>query len=335
MAREEDLQPAPTAAEKPKFGEFKIGDSVIYRQGTPGEATFTIKKAEIENGKFFYIMTAMRGAYPYRIAEDELILAPSTEEVKEEAKLEKEATEEIKRTQAVEAEVEEEELAEVVKENEGLIKTYEKELTKPTPTVPLEKPKEPQQPIKKVVEETPMTPPKPTKILSSEDMRLLQDYFNAQFFRALGKVPSGISSVFRVEFQEVRTLPFAEAKERILAAADDLIAQMQVSKTSVQRALKPVAPSRPAPAAIPSRGIREETSGGEEENQGGGYRLVGCRRVSFQVSPYAITCRFRVVPAVRSSLSFGMCSVIGCSSRAMTAQLIERNLRTTSRRHSF
>ena len=378
MAREEDLQPAPAAAEKPKFGEFKIGDSVIYRQGTPGEATFTIKKAEIENGKFFYIMTAMRGAYPYRIAEDELILAPSTEEVKEEAKLEKEATEEIKRTQAVEAEVEEEEeeiaqesswkkgmpltddqieqakydaimhvadediprtvmlyynqqgkdaalrvlkekimnwgqggpdepdlrgtpkgvevsnaimnptdvrmisfpdlLDYIIRWDQAKAEAYNKPsvapiappVAKPTPTVPLEKPA--------AVIQPPAPAPRPTKILSSEDMRLLQDYWNTQFIRAIGKIPAGYSSVFRIEFQEVKTLPFAEAKNAILAAADreiERIEQEQRARVTIRQGER-IGPGQPA-KKTPTQRTPMTDKELEEENEEGFRVPVGGR----------------------------------------------------------
>jgi hypothetical protein len=94
-ARTEET-PKPAVVEK-TTPKFKVGDMVTYRQGTTGEATFTIKKSEFEDGKWFYVMTAMRGAYPYRIAENELVVAAvekvTPEEAKEEAKLEKEAEE--------------------------------------------------------------------------------------------------------------------------------------------------------------------------------------------------------------------------------------------------
>jgi len=106
--------------------------------------------------------------------------------------------------------------------------------------------------------------PRPTRILSSEDMRLLQDYWNTQFIRAIGKVPAGFSSVFRIEFQEVKTLPFAEAKNAILAAADREIGRIEQEQRAraVVRQGERISPLQPLKRA-PSRG-REIVEGGEE-----------------------------------------------------------------------
>jgi hypothetical protein len=140
-----------------------------------------------------------------------------------------------------------------------------------TPSVPVEKPAVTKptvvtQPPKPVVPLPPIT--RPTKILSSEDMRRLQDYWNTEFFRALGKVPPSISSVFRVEFEAVKLLSFEEAKEKILAAADEIIAEFR-NRDVVRHGV----PLRPAAASGPARGpfrmpIKEEVGGEEAENGG-------------------------------------------------------------------
>jgi hypothetical protein len=129
---------------------------------------------------------------------------------------------------------------------------------KPTPTVPVEK--APVTQPTKTTQPTPTTPtpptPRPTKILSSEDMRLLQDYWNTQFIRAIGKVPAGFSSVFRIEFQEVKMLPFVEAKAAILAAADREIAGIESAqrvRTVIREGerISPGAPRAPGKKGVP------------------------------------------------------------------------------------
>jgi hypothetical protein len=121
----------------------------------------------------------------------------------------------------------------------------------------------------KVIQPTAPAAPtyKPTKILDSEDMRLLQDYWNTQFIRAIGKIPAGFSSVFRIEFQEVKMLPFADAKATILAAADREIEGIE----SAQRARAVIRQGeRVSPFKQPSKapmGRREEVPVGEEEER--------------------------------------------------------------------
>jgi predicted transcriptional regulator YdeE len=140
-----------------------------------------------------------------------------------------------------------EEANEVIKENNELIKTFKKEIAKPTPIVSVEKS---------------VKPPKP---LSDDEIRLLQDLWVTEFFRSLGRVPPNITSVFRVEFDANKTKSFDEAKEAILKAADEILEEMkarEVAKRGVP--LRPAAPSR-MPSRVP---IREETGGKEEENHG-------------------------------------------------------------------
>jgi hypothetical protein len=374
MAREEDLQPATTAAEKPK-PKFVVSDQVIYRQGTPSESTFTIKKAEFEDGKWFYVMTAMRGASPYRIAENELVLAPLPEETEEdiaaeiaeaeeeEKEVEKEQAEQIKEAEKsswkkgmslTDEQIEqakEDAIMHVADEDiprtvmlyynqqgkDAALRVLKEKIMnwgqggpdepdvrgspkgvevsnaimnptdvkiisypdlldyiirwdqlkaqaynkpKETPKVPVEKPvTQPTvttQPTKttqptQVKQPAPAAAPRPTKILSSEDMRRLQDYWNTEFFRALGKVPANISSVFRVEFEAVKLLSFEEAKEKIIVAADEIIEEFkarEVTKRAVP--LRPIGAPSPAPRGPFRVPIKEEISGEEPENGGAG-----------------------------------------------------------------
>jgi len=157
----------------------------------------------------------------------------------------------------------------ILRWNELKAQAYNKPPAPVTP-VPVEKPAAAPTVVTKptAVTQPPTPAPRPTKILSSEDMRLLQDYWNTQFIRALGKVPAGFSSVFRIEFQEVKTLPFAEAKAAILAAADREIAsieQMQRARATIRQGekIKPLAP----PKMPPGRPRSEVPS--EEEEEGG------------------------------------------------------------------
>jgi hypothetical protein len=158
----------------------------------------------------------------------------------------------------------------ILRWNELKAQAYNKPPVPVTPVVPVEKPAAAPTVVTKptAVTQPPTPAPRPTKILSSEDMRLLQDYWNTQFIRALGKVPAGFSSVFRIEFQEVKTLPFAEAKTAILAAADREIAsieQMQRARATIRQGekIKPLAP----PKMPPGRPRSEVPS--EEEEEGG------------------------------------------------------------------
>ena len=236
-----------TAHVTPPAAKFKKGDIVQHR-----DETYPVKSSEFSSGKWYYIMDYV---HYRRLPEDELILAPSPEEVKEEAKLEKEAEKEIEHGKIIEEEIE---------QVEG------PELVKPTPMVPVEKPAV-TQPTKPTVttQPTPTTPaptPRPTKILSSEDMRLLQDYWNTQFIRAIGKVPAGFGSVFRIEFQEVKMLPFAEAKAAILAAADREIEGIESAQRAraVIREGERIRLGQPLKAPL---GRREEVPVGEEEER--------------------------------------------------------------------
>jgi hypothetical protein len=148
-------------------------------------------------------------------------------------------------------------------------------VAKPTPMVPLEKPAVVTKPTVSTPSTAPAAPaPRPTKILSSEDMRLLQDYWNTQFIRAIGKVPAGFSSVFRIEFQEVKTLPFAEAKNAILAAADreiGRIEQEQRARVTIRQGerITPGPSKAPARKPMTDREIEEENEEGFRMPVGG------------------------------------------------------------------
>jgi hypothetical protein len=129
----------------------------------------------------------------------------------------------------------------------------------------------------------PSPAPKPTKLLSDEQRRLLQAYFNTQLIRALGKLPSGASSIFLVEYQEVKTLPFDEARAAITGAADrfaeDLLQQQRARAVVKEGERVRPAPVKPA-ARAPGR---RET---EEEGEGGGVPMaVGGRRPGGTVFP--------------------------------------------------
>jgi len=233
--------------------KFKVGDRVLWK----GKA-YKIEMTEIFDGVFRYRFFTDEG---YAMArEEDLQPAPAVaeivtpEEAKEEAKLEKESEEEIEDTREMEKEMEAEETAPLTEEQPA-----------PTPIVPLEKPAVVTKPTVSTPSTAPAAPaPRPTRILSSEDMRLLQDYWNTQFIRAIGKVPAGFSSVFRIEFQEVKTLPFAEAKNAILAAADREIGRIEQEQRAraVVRQGERISPLQPLKRA-PSRG-REIVEGGEE-----------------------------------------------------------------------
>ena len=187
------------------------------------------------------------------------------EEAKEEDKLEKESEEEIEDTREMEKEMEAEETAPLTEEQPA-----------PTPIVPLEKPAVVTKPTVSTPSTAPAAPaPRPTRILSSEDMRLLQDYWNTQFIRAIGKVPAGFSSVFRIEFQEVKTLPFAEAKNAILAAADreiERIEQEQRARVTIRQGER-ITPGQPSKAPAQKKPMTDREI--EEENEEGFRMPVG------------------------------------------------------------
>jgi hypothetical protein len=120
-------------------------------------------------------------------------------------------------------------------------------------------------PVKPSVAVAPSVAPRPTKILSSDDMRRLQDFWTTEFFRSLGRVPPNIASVFRVEFESVKDKPFDVAKEAILKAADEIIEEMKARETA--RRAVPIRPAAPRePTRIPFR--KEEVAPGEEEGGG-------------------------------------------------------------------
>ena len=66
--------------------------------------------------------------------------------------------------------------------------------------------------------------PKP---LSDEDKRKLEDIWFNEFYLALGRVPPHIDSVFRVKLEEVKNMPYEEAKKAVLSTADEIIARTQ------------------------------------------------------------------------------------------------------------
>jgi hypothetical protein len=157
---------------------------------------------------------------------------------------------------------------------------------KPTVTTPAPAVTQPT-PTPKVIQ-PPAPPIKPIKILSTEDMRRLQDYWNTQFFRQLGKVPASISSVFRVEFEGVKLLPFEEAKEKILAAADDIISEIRARQAVFKGERvrpEPQPRTQPKPAHRPGRTDREI----EEDNEEGGFSGLGnVPPASFPPAPLSI-----------------------------------------------
>lgn len=57
--------------------------------------------------------------------------------------------------------------------------------------------------------------------------KLLQAYFYAQFMHTLGRIPAGCNSIFNVDYQDVKDLPFEEAKQKIIEAANKEIANFQ------------------------------------------------------------------------------------------------------------
>jgi len=163
----------------------------------------------------------------------------------------------------------------------------------PTPTVPVEKPVTRPAAVTQPTAATPVTKPmaplppvKPTRVLSTEDMRRLQDHWNTQFFRALGKVPANISSVFRVEFEGVKLLSFEEAKGKILAAADDIIGEIRARQT-VTRAERIPPQLTKAPAQRPQPRTDRELE--EENEEGGGFANMGnVPPASFPPAPLSI-----------------------------------------------
>jgi len=169
-----------------------------------------------------------------------------------------------------EAKVEKVEVAEVIKENAELIKTYEKEL-------PAAEVKRVQEELKVAAEPKKAKEEKPKPIeskpvisvpLTAEEKQLLRDLWITQFFRSLGKVPANLTSVFNVEFEGVKTLPFAEAKEKVLAAADEIISEFQAREvTKRATAIRPTVLPR-VPERAPTRATRDEVEG-EEAEEGG------------------------------------------------------------------
>jgi len=125
-------------------------------------------------------------------------------------------------------------------------------------------------------------------------MRLLQDYWNAEFFRALGKIPPGIASVFRVEFQEVKQLPFNEAKQAIINAAnreiENLLSSQRAQQTIRQAERgerQPVFGAAPPKAAQRKPMTDREIE--EENEQGGGMMNMGnVPPASFPPAPLSI-----------------------------------------------
>ncbi len=66
----------------------------------------------------------------------------------------------------------------------------------------------------------PVTPP--PAVLSSEDRMRLEDEFRASLMGDLGRVPRDVMSEFRVEFEKVKTKPYAEALDEILGLAREI-----------------------------------------------------------------------------------------------------------------
>lgn len=78
--------------------------------------------------------------------------------------------------------------------------------------------------------------------LSGEDMKLLLAFYNNEFFRNLGKVPPNSAATFRVEFEKLKDKTFDEAKERIVALANDIIEEFRAREKV--RAGVPIYPVR-------------------------------------------------------------------------------------------
>jgi len=63
--------------------------------------------------------------------------------------------------------------------------------------------------------------------LSQEEEQELHDLWVRQFSRALGKVPSCVNAMFRVEFVGVKHKSFEEAKAEILVGADEILTELE------------------------------------------------------------------------------------------------------------
>jgi hypothetical protein len=85
--------------------------------------------------------------------------------------------------------------------------------------------------------------------LPQNDKQKLHDLWVTRFFRALDRLPP--PSVFRVEFEKVKDLPFEEAKEKILVVAGEIIAEMRTRE--MERRAKQASVKRTPAAAAFSR----------------------------------------------------------------------------------
>ncbi len=96
-------------------------------------------------------------------------------------------------------------------------------------------------------------PGAPIRGLSKDDMKRLQDLWNNEFFRKLGRVPPNSASTFRVEFEKVKDRTFDEAKEEILGVANDIIAEFTFRKGVIRKAAPPPAapPRHVGPVTFP------------------------------------------------------------------------------------
>lgn len=63
--------------------------------------------------------------------------------------------------------------------------------------------------------------------LSQEEQQKLHELWVRQFSRALGKVPSYIDAVFRVELVGIKGKSFEEAKAEILVSADEILTEFE------------------------------------------------------------------------------------------------------------
>jgi hypothetical protein len=140
-----------------------------------------------------------------------------------------------------ETEVEKEELKEVIKENQDLIKTYEKELAKPPATTA------------QVKHSTAVAPPK--KSLTELEKQQLKAMFNALLMRELKKIPAEALEEFNAELDTVALFPFSEAQNIIDLLAQRIINQDTLPK--IRHIPKQKAQARKPEAAAPEEGIEE------------------------------------------------------------------------------
>lgn len=89
----------------------------------------------------------------------------------------------------------------------------------------------------------PVTPP--PAVLSPEDRMRLEDEFRASLMGDLGRIPRDVMSEFRVEFEKVKTKPYAEALNDILGLAREIAWRL------VKKPKPPVVKPPPIEVAMP------------------------------------------------------------------------------------